>query len=158
MNLRILKKLSKRAAPYLLPLGDYREQFRAGQGRNHHGLVYLITDRTCWERGRSVHGDPIRQGEIKKRAADGKGWVWMAPPSHPLKGTMMVGGMSGYYEPEWQEWCCWQALSSMVLDHFTDWAALEEDVNAIPLLTRDLSTPSLVFKAADDMLAERRSA
>lgn len=156
MNLRILKKLSKRAAPYLPLLGDQRKQFPARKHDSYHGM--LILDRTCWERGRSVHGDPIRQEEIKKPAADGKGWVWMAPPSHPLKGTMMVGGMSGYYEPEWVEECCWQALFHLVQCHFTNWDVLNDDIDAIPPLTRDLSTPTLIFRAADDMLAERRSA
>lgn len=158
MNLRILKKLSKRAAPYLPLLGDGREQFPAERGENYHGL--LIMDRTCWERGRSVHGDLIGEHEIKRPAADGKGWVYMHPPSCPLKGTMMIGGVSGYYEPEWDEECCYGALDALVRDHFTDWEALmaEDDHPAAqrPVLLRDLSTPSKVFRAADEMVAARR--
>lgn len=154
MNLRILKKLSKRAAPLLPLLQDGREQFASEKHDNYHGYIYLIMDRTCWERGRSVHADLISQGEIKKPAADGKGWVYMRPPSHPLKGTMMVGGMSGYYEPEWDEECCWSALEALVRAHFTDW---DPDHDDVPPLTRDLSTPSKVFAAAHDLIAESRS-
>lgn len=154
MNLRILKKLSKRAAPYLPLLGDRRKQFRAMKGDSYHKL--LLMDRACWDRGRSVHGDCIRQHEIKWPAADGNGWVWMAPPTHPLKGTMMVGAMVGYYEPEWDEECCYEVLRSEIRCRFTDWDVLNDDIDAVPQLTRDLSTPSQVFAAARELVAQRR--
>lgn len=157
MNLRILKKLSKRAARYLAKLGDKRNQFAARRERSYHGI--LIMDRTCWDRGRSVHGDVIGQHEIKKPAADGKGWVWMCPPSCALKGTPMVGSAVGYEEPEWVEEACLEALMNLVFAHYTDWKVMAEwDLDdgppPRPVITRDLSTPSLIFSAADEMVAE----
>ncbi|MBP2302543.1 hypothetical protein [Azospirillum picis] len=113
MNLRILKKLSKRAAPLLahFDIGP-DDLFLAEKSESYTGL--LILDRTCWDRGRSVHDDCIRQCERKKPAADGNGWVYMTPPSHPLKGTPMVGRMSGYEEPEWEERTALEELAECI--------------------------------------------
>ena len=153
MNLRILKKLSKRAAQLLPLLGDNRKQFRAEKADSYTGL--LIRDRACWERGRSVHGDTIRQLERKKPAADGSGWVWMAPPCHPLKGTVMVGAVSGYYEPEWDEQTAWEALQQIVYDRFTDYRCDAGDDDVIAILTRRLDSPSDIFRAARDLVEPR---
>ncbi|PWJ81568.1 hypothetical protein C7441_110100 [Pseudaminobacter salicylatoxidans] len=147
MNLRILKKLSKRAAPLLPLLGDDRKQFRSAKHDNYHGCY--ITARKHFERGRSVHADLIIQGEIKNPAADGRGWIYMHPPSHPRKGTIMVGAVSGYYEPEWDEECAWSALCQLVHWHFID-----IDDEGEPRPTRRLFYPSEVFAAARDMITE----
>jgi hypothetical protein len=111
VNLRILKKLSKRAAPLLLKLGDEQEQFRAEKGENYHGAAL--------------------------------------PHPHPLKGTMMAGGMSGYYEPEWSEECAWMALREQVYWHFTKYNEKTEDLEP----TRELRLPSQIFRAAEEMIA-----
>lgn len=60
-SLRSLKKLSKRAVPLLLLLGDHREQFRAEKGANHTNTPILA--RKHWERGRSVHGNCLSSDE-----------------------------------------------------------------------------------------------
>lgn len=151
MNLRILKKLSKRAAPLLPLLGDRREQFAAHRDENY--MATLILDRKHFQRGRSVHGDCFSEFEIKRPAKDGRGWVYAKPPSHPWPGTIMVGGMSGYYAPEWDEETAWCALTKAVFCHFTDWCGAELN-DEPPRLLRDLSTPSLIFEAAQDMAAE----
>lgn len=148
MNLRTLKKLSKRAAPLLPLLGDRRKQFRAEKDDNYTGL--LLRDRKHFERRRTVHGEGrwgSFEGEIKRPAADGSGWVYMRPPSHPRKGTIMVGAISGYYEPEWDEETAWEALSEYVFCHFTDWSLTE------PVLLRRLDTPRAIFTAARDIIA-----
>ena len=150
MNLRTLKKLSKRAAPLLPLLGDDRKQFPAERWDNYTGL--LIMDRKHWERGRSVHDGLYDEREIKTPARDGNGWICMHPPHHPRKGTTMVGALSGYYEPEWDEETAWEALEKTVMVHFTDWHP-DHDV---PPLTRRLDTPSDVLRAAKDMIAENR--
>lgn len=152
MNLRILKKLSKRAAPLLLLLGDTREQFRAAHhrsGENYHGLIGF--PRKNWERG-SCHPsyEPIGHDRMKVTTRAGRSMV-LSEPCHPLKGTMMVGGMSGYYEPEWDEESAWGALDYLVRIHFTDWGA-EPD----PLPTRSIRSVSDVFSAAADMIEEYR--
>lgn len=149
MNLRILKKLSARAAPYLAPLGERRQQFQAEKHDSYHGVV--IKDRTCWDRSRchptySGHGDDI---VFNTRAGYR---IVMRPPSHLLKGTAMVGGMSGYYEPEWDEEAAWAVLSHMVRNHFCEW-----DENG-PTPTRRIRNPSDVFRGADEMVAALGSA
>lgn len=150
MNLRILKKLSKRAAPLLPLLGDVREQFRADDDCGYVGLQLM--DRTCWERGRSVHNRTIREHEIKKPAADGNGWIRMAPPDMAARGTLMVGSTCGYYEPEWYEESAWEALQNIVRAEFTNWECADG-----PILTRRLRTPSDVLKAAADLIRWRSS-
>ncbi|TYC93009.1 hypothetical protein [Novosphingobium sp. BW1] len=156
MNLRILKKLSKRAMPYLIALGDRQVHFLAERNDNYHGMT--IRDRTCWERnpchpsrepGWCNFGDePVLYVVARK----GYRYV-MRPPHHPLKGTPMVGGMSGGEQPEWDEICAYACLASWVCSHFTDWSNWER-----PIPTRDLTTVSKIFAAADDMVAERMAA
>ncbi|WP_250501940.1 hypothetical protein [Caballeronia sp. AZ7_KS35] len=147
MNLRILKKLSKRAAPLLPILGDCRDQFPAEKHENYTSVGGH--DWKHWERTRSVHDKPF-PGTIKYRPKHGKAWVAMREPVHPLKGTPMVGEMSGYYEPEWDEQTAWEALERIVLEHFTDW-----DENG-PTLLRDLSTTRLVLAAARELVASQQ--
>jgi hypothetical protein len=148
MNLRILKKLSKRAAPYLVKVGDMRQQFPAEKHDNYTNRI--IRDRSCWERGASVHGDVIKEGEIKWLARNPKGrgervWCYMWPPSHPLKGTPMVGAMSGYYEPEWDEETAWEALREWVWCQCYDFESNRQ--------TRALKLPSDFFRAADELIS-----
>ena len=113
MNLRILKKLSKRAAPLLAHFQPNGELFLAARDENYIGST-VITERKHWDRMRSVHADCSGDREIKTPARDGRGWVYMCPPSTPLKGTPMVGGMSDYYEPEWEERTAWEELRECV--------------------------------------------
>lgn len=151
MNLRILKKLSKRAAPLLPLLGDRRGQFPAEAHANYHGL--LIWARKHWERCPSVHTDCIRQGEYvtapRSRAGTRYPYIKVYPPSHPWAGTVMVGETSGYYEPEWEEETAWEALDGLVRGHFCDW-----DENG-PTPTRRFRNASDIFRAAHEMIRER---
>lgn len=167
MNLRTLKKLSKRAAPYLPILGDNRQQFPAvGDENYHHGF---IGDRKHWERGRCHPSYEARNSwtsargaEIVRKTRSGRTIV-IRPPVHPRKGTIMVGATTGYFEPEWDEQCAWSALENIVRDHFTDWDSLIRDTEdgksdeapAGGYLTRDLSTVSQIFRAADEMVARK---
>jgi hypothetical protein len=147
VNLRILKKLSKRAAPLLPILGDCREQFLA---RKHESYTSVGGhDRKHWDRMGSVHNIKF-PGSIKYRPKHGKTWVAMREPAHPLKGTPMVGEISGYYEPEWSEQTAWEALQCIVFEHFTDWT--ENDFT----IQRDLSTTRLVLAAARDLANKAR--
>ena len=152
MNLRILKKLSQRAVPYLPRLGDHREQFLAAEGENYHGL--LIRSRKHWERSASVRGDHVRDNgfviQPRCRAGTRFPFIHVYPSSHPWPGTIMVGETSGYYEPEWEEETAWGALSNMVRDHFCDW---DEDG---PTPTRRFRNAGDIFRAADEMIAVRQ--
>lgn len=162
MNLRTLKKLSKKAAPLLTQLGDDRKQFAAAKGENYHGT--FISARKHWER-RKVHPsyEPRndytgqRGAQIVYTTRAGRRMV-MDPTPHPRKGTIMVGGMSGYYEPEWDEESAWTALENMVRQHFSNWEDIDfDDLTWTPSLTRDLGSVSAIFAAAREMAEERRA-
>ena len=153
MNLRTLKKLSKRAAPYLERIGDTRNMFKAEKDHNYHGL--LIRDMNRLERIPSRHMEVISvETHVatiapKSRAGSAYPFVKLLLPSHPLKGPQMVGCMSGYYEPEWDEETAWSALSNWVYNHFMDYDPATEDVIA----TRRFRSPAEIFAAADELLS-----
>jgi hypothetical protein len=151
MNLRTLKKLSKRAAPLLPQLGDNRQQFLSEEGDNYHGLI--ISARKHWERCSSIHTDCISEGEfcIAPRCREGRRhpYVKVRPPAHPWPRTVMVGAMQGYYEPEWDEESAYGALRAHVFYHFTDYS--EDGWRP----TRRIRTPRDVFAAAGEMIAVR---
>lgn len=154
MNLRTLKKLSKRAAPYLAKMGDRREQFVARKKDNYTGLI--INARKHCERWRmryelTPHEQATFEADGNKflRTRDG-GFVRLTQP-YPRKGTVMVGGMDGGESPEWDEETAYEALYKIVHCHFTDWEAAAEH-DRTPICTADLSTPSKVFYYADVML------
>lgn len=155
MNLRILKKLSKRAAPLLPLLGDNREQFPAREGDNYHGMI--IRARKHWERCPSVHTDCIREGELSTaprcRVGSRYPYVKVYPPSHPWPRTVMVGEVSGYYQPEWDEESAYGALATYVRYAFMDYTDAGEMMAARPL-----RTPRQIFAAAAELIAERSAA
>lgn len=162
MNLRILKKLSKRAAPYLPLLGDNRQQFPSEKDDNYHGLI--IRAKKHWQRCVSVHADAFSscEGEYviapKCRQGTRYPYIHVRPPSHPWPGTVMVGAMQGYYEPEWDEECAWSALHSIVTCHFTDWDAVAREDDSVAWSTRRLRTPADIFRAANDIITEKQEA
>ena len=90
MNLRILKKKSKQAAVILA--AHYATQispiFSSRAGENYHG--------------------------INVRCAHRRGRVSCGCEYHPLKGTPMLGQVSGYYEPEWDEETTYERLGELV--------------------------------------------
>ncbi len=158
MNLRTLKKLCKRAAPLLPLLGDDRKQFRAEPWENYHHA--FIGDRKHWDRRNVRAGLEPRNDWTTPR---GKSIVYVTRkghtvliehPSHPRKGTIMVGAVSGYYEPEWDEQCAWSALEDIVYAHFQDWDASGNDL----IQTRSFSSVGDVFRAAHEIIAERDAA
>jgi hypothetical protein len=161
MNLRTLKKLSKRAAPLIVQLDDRREQFPAQRDDNYHGC--LIANKKHWER-RKVHAtyeprndySTRRGAEVLKRTRKGN-LILLKPPTHPRKGTVMVGGVCGYEQPEWSEECAWFVLDSIVRDHFTDWdKAFDENIPPGGSLTRELRLPSQILKAAHEIIELKR--
>lgn len=149
MNLRILKKLSKRAAPLLPLLGDNRQQFPAERGDGHTSTTGH--DRKHWLRMRSIHGEEF-PGTIKYKPRQGAHWIAMREPWDALKGTPMVGAMEGYYEPEWSEETAWEALLDIV---WWEYVICDED-GPIPL--RRFDTPTKVLATAYEMIAHRAAA
>lgn len=152
MNLRTLKKLSKRAAPLLPLLGDEREQFSSRKHDNYHHE--FINDCKHWDRDRCHPNYAGRNEWLTQRGAEivfttreGQRIV-MRPPTHPRKGTVMVGAVSGYYEPEWDEQDAWSALNDIVCNHFEEWSDEGDFIG----LTRDLRHPSQVLAAAAELV------
>ncbi|MBX8803372.1 iron-containing alcohol dehydrogenase family protein [Ochrobactrum sp. MR28] len=157
MNLRTLKKLSKRAAPLILLLGDDRQQFTATKGEDHHET--FIGDRKHWDRRRCAPNYKGRNDWGISRGAEivfttRKGnQVVMHTPWHPRKGTIMVGAISGYYQPEWDEKDAWSALDNIVRSHFE----LYSDEGDFLGLSRVLKTPKHILVAALEILANTQS-
>lgn len=154
-NLRILKKLCKRAVPLLPALGYRCKPFPAVKGDNYHGM--LIPDQRDCERWPSVHGDLIGEraaGRIEPRCRRGTGrpFVMLMRPYHPKPGTPMVGSMSGGYEPEWDESCTWLVLHEIVRWHYAEF-----DRNGDVTFTRQFhpARPGAIFKAAAEIAAQR---
>lgn len=105
MNPRILKKLTKKAEPIIVALGLTR------------GLTRVVSDangdvETCCKVDRK-HRMRYPSGRISD-------YFDMLP------GTIGYGGMSGYYEPEWDDKCCWSILKDHVFESFTDWGSCTE--------------------------------
>lgn len=136
MNLRILKKLSARAAPLLTLLGDTRAQYQADR---ECFFSVFVGDRKHWERspchpsntqetigssGWVVDGRAIQRILIRTRA--GRSLV-LSPPDIARRGTVMVGAMGGGETPEWDEETAWEALQFLVRVSFTDWSADEPE-------------------------------
>jgi hypothetical protein len=156
LNLRILKKLSKRAASMLPLLGDDREQFKAKKCESYISISKC--DWKHWERTRVPYPIDLR-GDMKRRPKNGNGWIVMRRPDYPLKGTVMVGEMRGYYEPEWDEKSAWESLCDLVWDHFTEWKDVTDSTGdgelPTPTCNRDLSTTKLVLVAAHEILSQK---
>lgn len=125
MNLRTLKKLSKRALPILLD--HYRrglpKVFLAVRGDNYHGLIIRC------RHYRSGSRDDCR----------------ICTTGHPLKGTPMLGEMSGGEEPEWSEKTAWEWLREFVTwsdqpATMTDaeWAETLKIARAVPVTQEEI--------------------
>lgn len=158
MNLRTLKKLSKRAAPLLPLLGDRREQYPAELGGSSVGT--LIGARKHWDRFRCHPGHEPRndystaRGAPLKRQTRAGGYIVLRPPNEARKGTIMVGGPDGGETPEWSEETAWEALTELVWWHFAEWDAGRKDL--VP--TRTFRSPRDYLRAADQITADHRRA
>jgi|GEM_PF-4533479 len=154
MNLRILKKLSKRAAPLLHALGDDRSQFLAGDGDSYTDLIGF--DRKHWRRSRSSQFTGWK-GDIEHRTRRGDAVVHLSERYiYPWPGTPMVGALEGYMEPEWEECTAWDSLRRLVRDHYLEVVDIEldgePDFDFISL--RRLHSPADFLRAVPDMLAD----
>lgn len=154
MNLRILKKLSKRAAPLLPLLGDHRDQFRAKPHDSYTST--FVGARKHWERMGVKHRKKLDPGDENERGRRyylcRKGYVVVMSNCyiHPRKGTVMVGVVSGGETPEWDEETAWDSLKEIVWWTFVD---IDEDGEKVTP-TRRLRTPADYFKAANDIVRE----
>lgn len=159
MNLRILKKLSKRAAPLVAQLCA------------DHGLTHFVTecqdgdtnvlghDRKHWNRYWSDRAEPwsSREKVVPRRSAGPRKFILLCEPATPWDGTPGVGWKSGGYEPEWEERTAWEYLQEQVESRVTDW--IEEDgdewgPHMRPVLTEKMPNPSAVLRRARRMVLD----
>ncbi|RKR79224.1 hypothetical protein [Marinobacter nauticus] len=147
MNLRILKKLSKRALPLAKEAGILLEQelFPADKGE------CLVTLRKP-ER-KSLDRMRVRpRGFVGDRYVPGKsGEFYIALYNHPaaLKGTPMAGAMMGYYEPEWEEETVWNQLCAWTHCQITNWRADPPELEC-----RRPKNPSQILAKARELIKE----
>lgn len=157
MNLRILKKLSKRAAPLVaVVIKDKDALFKADDCENFTNTGRH--DRKHWERSRSIHNDLFYKKDIITKAKDGDGFIVLSRQwIHPWKNTDMVGWMVGYWEPEFEEETTWDWLREYVYATFFDCEPIPgtEDESGCPeikwISRRRLKNPSDYFKAFADI-------
>lgn len=156
MNLRILKKLSKRAVPLLHQIGETRTVFPAEKEENYHGMI--IRDMTRLERFGSSNTDKmtahLHVATIAPKCRQGTRhpYVKCYLSPHPIKGTPMVGGMSGYYEPEWSEETAYGVLLRWVRNNFFKYDPKTENCR----FTGSFKNSSDVFRAATELLSQKQ--
>jgi len=137
VNPRILKKLCKRAAPLLAVLGDRRDQFKVVEPGD---VSWCFTgfDRRSYTRPRSLRAiNPAVEGD------------WIVPK----RGTIAVGGMSGYEEPEWDDEPAFFALVGLVYWETVGDPDSQDDVSRMRAAERGLGSPAGVFKLAAEMVS-----
>lgn len=155
MRLRTLKKLSKRATPYLVALGYTKYIFPAKAGENYHEMSGF--PRKNWERS---HCHPSHAKDVgKKRTGFREGFyhqtrkgnvLFIGQPYHPLKGTTMIGGMDSGPEPEWSEETTYGLLRNIVECSFIEY---DEETGDI-LKPRPLLSVTEVFEVAERLALE----
>lgn len=157
MNLRILKKLSKRAAPLVATLcADHRLTHFVVEGRDGDTNV-IGHDRKHWNRHRAANNEPRGRGEVfvLARTAGAHPFICLYQPSTPWDGTPGVGWTSGYYEREWEERTAWEYLLEQVENHTVDWVQDgEEDEwgpTMRPVATLRLRNPSVILRKAGEL-------
>lgn len=163
MNLRILKKLSKKAAPMLMVLctGQRYQHAVTANGDGDCDLVGI--DRKHWDRHISAHSESSARREVitapKCRRGTRFPLVRLWEPMTPMDGTPVIGWLEGYYEPEWEEKTAWAMLVELVASHVTDW--VEEDdpddewsfgKRHVPVVKRRLRNPTVVLRIASEMI------
>jgi hypothetical protein len=129
VNLRILKKLSKRASPLVADMCcDHRLTHFVVEGRDGDTSV-IGHDRKHWNRHRAAYSEPWGRSEVfvLARTAGAHPFICLCEPSTPWDGTPSVGWTSGYYEREWEERTAWEYLLEQVENHTIDWLQVGED-------------------------------
>ena len=122
MNLRILKKLSKKALPLLIKIDPKYAALSFTPDRDEPGYTTSAGhDRKHWDRTPTAHS--VLQGEVviprKGKRQDHKPFIWIRAPYDSWPGTPMIGYTSGWYEPEWEERTTWDELVQVA--HSYNW-------------------------------------
>lgn len=169
MNLRILKKLSKRAAPLLVELlkgGGFdiypSRRWEGYTTSTGHERKHFERMSCCAPSQRDIERTERLDNYFLPRHQ--QRWVYIRQPNTPLKGTMHVGRAVGYECPEWEEDDAWTALCEHVRGHYMEWVETgkEDPEFGFPemdlIVHRRLKTVSAVFRAVPDVLDDQREA
>lgn len=157
MNLRILKKLSKRAAPLLESIRVTGKQYPAERWESF--IDCGGHERKHWERGNARHPCGFA-GYHYFQSRKGLGHPYMHQPDHPWEGTIMVGWEVGYYEREWKEADAWSILKRRIEEHFCEYVPIPgtEDEHGCPehewVWDRRFLNPSDVLRALPEVVAK----
>ncbi len=155
MNLRILKKLSKKAAPLVKVLCPDLDHFVTGLDEGDCDVYGM--DRKHWVRHGSSHGDRLISSEIitqpKCRRGTRYPYLRLWQPGTPMRGTIEVGKMSGYYEPEWEGYTAWKCLADEMTIAVTDWVedGTFDDLgipNRVAVMSQRLRNPADILRLA----------
>lgn len=168
MNLRILKKLSKRASPLLVALGGYLRgneitHFTAGAWGDEGHTSSIGHDRKHWDRSPAVHDEPLH-GSIVRRPRDPTRsdsrypFIHIRNPWTAWPGTPMVGWTSGYECPEWEERTAWEHLTHLVWDDVAEYVPDPEDDEGLGMVVvarQYLRNPAEILRHAASMAAAK---
>lgn len=133
MNPRIFKKFTKAAAVEIERLGFNRLQERVEAVKNKIDPPE-VTLQYKWER------------KSLERLPNG---LFGSPLL--LSGTIGYGGVSGYYEPEWNDEDALSSLTKHVFDTFTDWTIITDGPELPPN-----NTPKRLVSSPRHLLAHVR--
>lgn len=163
MNLRILKKLSKRAAPHMAALGLKMKQFPAYRWDNYTDSCGH--DRKHWERNRARYPMEPRDKDIHLKPRRGEGVIVLSETYlHPWPGTVMLGWDIGYETPEWEENDAWRLLEREVREHWEEFREIPgtEDEDGCPkfewVIHRRFRNPAAILRAVPEVIEARRRA
>lgn len=162
MNLRILKKLSKRAAPHMAALGYSCKQYVA-ESCDSYTSSSNRHDRKHWVRHRARRPSnlalPGRRHVVPRR---GDGIIVLSDGAIcPWPGTVMLRWSVGYYEPEWEEGDAWSLLKNTVRSHWGEYREIPctdgcGGLNGEYVYTRRLRNPSAILRALPEVIEARR--
>lgn len=153
MNLRILKKLSKRADPLLR---DLRVRHPVLEFFLADGDAYTNScrhDRKHWERNSSIHSSALERHIVIKAGKQNQHlpYIHLCEPQTPWPGTPMVGWTSGYETPEWDERTAWEELVDIILDLATEYTAVvsaDGEPDVALTMTLRLKSPTAILRLA----------
>lgn len=110
MNPRILKKLCKRAAPFLPLLSETGEHFKVGSLEGYMPAWRYPVWGPVIQKAFSEMSHPTRCRRLK---------TWITP----LKGTIGIGWRSGEDGSDWADKSAYEALSEAIRKKIADWKA-----------------------------------
>lgn len=165
MNLRILKKLSKRAMPLLSELGLARNHWlpEDGEGEIRHLMGF---DRKHMERHRCSNPDLIYGGgekliRLARRPISGRAFIAMIEPSEPWAGTPSITWSSSYESYECDGETAWEHLEIHVRDAVTDYEVTGDaeagDTDYRIVVRERLRHPSDVLRKARELVVMERA-